>query len=285
MYLRDLYRLAGVAGAAVVIGLAFHRLTLALLLGCAGYLLWEHINLHRLRKWLAHRRRHDAPDWPGIFEEICIEIDRLRERHKKRKNMIGRYLSRFQTATKALPDATIVLDDDNRVEWANKAAETFLAVRWPTDAVERITNLVRMPEFRRFIERPEPHATLDFISPLSQQTHLNILIAPYGANEWLLVARDVTALQRANRIRSDFVANVSHELRTPLTVFRGYLETLAAHKERLPADWRPAFDQMTAHAERMQAIIEELLLLSRLEQNDALSAPQPVSVAEMLADI
>ena len=122
-------------------------------------------------------------------------------------------------------------------------------------------------------------------SPTNRSRHLNILTAPYGNKQRLLVARDVTQLHRANEIRSDFVANVSHELRTPITVFRGYLETMRMQDDAVPAGWAAGLEQMTVQADRMRSLVEELLLLSSLEAEDRVPKPVTVDVAGLITEI
>ena len=185
----------------------------------------------------------------------------------------------------ALPDAVVVLDDEAQVQWANAAASKYLGIKWPEDVNQRITNLVRMPELREFLQQQNPEMSTEIASPTDQRIHLSVRIAPYGKNQWLFVARDVTELHQVNQIRSDFVANVSHELRTPITVFKGYLENMEDQAEELPKTWSVAVEQMTSHVERMHSIIEELLLLSRLEQSPTISNPSPVDVSALLTVI
>jgi two-component system phosphate regulon sensor histidine kinase PhoR len=285
MFAHDLMRFAAVVLVALAAGLVTGHVTLMLLAACLIYLAWQHANLVRLYRWLQQRKDHDPPEYPGVFEEICVEVDKLRERHKKRKKKLARYLSQFQQATKALPDATVVMDSHGSVRWANKAASQSLGINYPADLDRRITNLVRSPELRDFLEQRRPESTLNLTSPTTPGMHLSLRLVPYGTDEWLLVARDVTELQRAHQVRSDFVANVSHELRTPITVFRGYLENLEALRDRFPPEWRTAFEHMKSHAERMQSTIEELLLLSRLELGTEVPHQQAVPVPELLADI
>ncbi|NDF04597.1 MAG: phosphate regulon sensor histidine kinase PhoR, partial [Betaproteobacteria bacterium] len=80
----------------------------------------------------------------------------------------------------------------------------------------------------------------------------------------LLLTRDVTQLERLETTRRDFVANVSHELKTPLTVLAGFLETMQS-LPLTPAQQQEVLATMTSQAERMQRIIDDLLILSRLE--------------------
>jgi two-component system phosphate regulon sensor histidine kinase PhoR len=80
-----------------------------------------------------------------------------------------------------------------------------------------------------------------------------------------LLAQDVTQLKRMEQMRKDFVANVSHELRTPLTVLKGYLETLQDSGEGVSPLLSHSFKQMLEQTERMQYLVDDLLLLSNLE--------------------
>ena len=187
--------------------------------------------------------------------------------------------------TRALPDATVVLDVNAEVRWANTAARRDLGIRWPEDVGQRITNLIRSPELRSFVESGRDDIAIEIPSPSDPKRHLSVLLAPYGREQRLCVARDITQLHRVNQIRRDFVANVSHELRTPITVFRGYLETLASQSELCPPAWRPALAQMLSHAERMRMLVEELLLLSTLEREDRVPQPETVDVSELIGDI
>ena len=138
-----------------VLGDAFLGLAVALAVYCA----WLHRQLNQLLGWIRNRKQTEAPDPRGVFEDLCREIDYLRERHKKRKKKLGSYLKQFQQATRALPDSTVVLDDDGNVQWANKAATDVLGVRWPEDAGQRLSNLVRIPALLEFIEAPRAEKT------------------------------------------------------------------------------------------------------------------------------
>ncbi len=96
----------------------------------------------------------------------------------------------------------------------------------------------------------------------------------------------VAHIQHLERIRQDFVANVSHELRTPLTVMHGYLEILLDQDLDETKPWRKMFLQMQQQTARMENLVENLLLLSRLENNEQEKALKSViSVTELLSCI
>jgi two-component system phosphate regulon sensor histidine kinase PhoR len=112
-----------------------------------------------------------------------------------------------------------------------------------------------------------------------------MLITRYGNNEHLMLVRDVTRLHLLEQMRKDFVANVSHELRTPLTVICGYLETLLDNVEEVNPRWVRALQQMQQQGGRMQTLLNDLLLLAKLEATDYPSDNQPVAVPALLQSI
>ncbi len=285
MSVADGYRLILCVAFGACLGILFGDVPLGMLVSLAAYVAWIHSRLSGLLKWVRNRKEYEAPETEGVFEDITLEIDYLRERHKKRKKKLASYLKQFRQATRALPDATIVLDRDGNVQWANKASEQTLGVRWPEDVAQRITNLVRNPELVEFVDAAVDGTSIDISSPTENERQFNIRLAHYGKDQLLFVARDTTELQRANQIRKDFVANVSHELKTPLTVIKGYVETLSMKSDLMPEGYPAALTEMEKHANRMQYLVEDLLLLSQLERGDAVGGEQPIAVAELISEI
>lgn len=284
---KDFLRLSIVLGLALIIGLITEHVLLVMLSVALACIFWQQKKLSQLLIWIRSRDDNDAPDVPGTLEEICREIDRLQLRHKKRKKKLAGYLQQFHQATTALPDATVVLDEENRIQWANKAAAQFLNIHWPQDQRQRITNLIRSPALNRYLEHnyEDQRSTVEIKSPLAADIYLSLRIVPYGKNQRLFVARDVTRIQKLVEIRKDFVANVSHELRTPLTVLRGYLETMQQHKQQCPEQWRPSLTVMQDQAIRMESVINDLLMISRLEEGRFVTNSETVIVPEMIAKI
>jgi two-component system phosphate regulon sensor histidine kinase PhoR len=104
---------------------------------------------------------------------------------------------------------------------------------------------------------------------------------PSGA---FLTFHDITELRRLEQVRKDFVANASHELRTPLTSIRGFVEALEDGAAEQPETAQRFLAKIRTHADRMAALIEDLLELSRLEAGERAASQEVVAPAEVAAD-
>ncbi len=197
------------------------------------------------------------------------ELIKQRQKHRKRKRKIGKLLSEFRESTSALPDATVVLDSDQAVQWWNDKADTKLGFDRKNCRGKHIRKLLHDPVFRAYLDAGDFSHPIQIPAPLDDGITLEIRIVPFGKGKLLLQARDITRLAQLETIRSDFVANVSHEMRTPLTVVHGYLESMLHGRDDGLDPWRGIVEQMYQQSARMQRIVEDLLLISRLEsEND-----------------
>lgn len=254
---------------------------LSLLLAVLVYLARQIFHINRMSLWL--RNGGKIPEGSGIWEEIYFLIYKLRRRNKNRKKRLIEMLERFRTATAALPDATVVLAQRDEIDWFNEAAERLLGLR-KSDIGQQISNLLRASKFAEFLSATDSNGTLSISSPVQENIQLEIRIVPYGEDLRLLVAQDVTQIRFMERVRSDFVANVSHELRTPLTVMRGYLETLGEAETELPERYYKMFRRMEEQTLRMQKLIDDLLVLTKLESG-TLALAQPVKIRALLSSV
>jgi len=178
-----------------------------------------------------------------------------------------------------------MLDSDGNLEWWNRAAETLLGLKTPQDGGQPVTNLVRHPRFKEYFERENYVEPLEIPSPINDHLRVQLNITRYGNNEHLMLVRDVTRIHQLEQMRKDFVANVSHELRTPLTVIAGYLETLLDNVDDVNPRWARALQQMGQQGARMQTLLNDLLLLAKLEATDYPSDNQPVAVETLLKTV
>jgi len=284
-WLREFWRMAALFGGALFVGwlldMPLGLFTLALM----AYLGWHLYNLYRLERWYYRRKKTEPPHASGIWGEAFEHIYQLQRSNRQRKKRLATILSRFKESTAAMPDATVVLTEDDRIEWFNKAAKRYLGLKNKQDIGQRIDNLIRHSRFSEFLARGDFAEPLEMASPLDDQRYFSFRIVPYGNNQKLLVVRDITRLKRLERMRSDFVANVSHELRTPLTVLTGYLENMTDATGEHDGQWDKSLQQMQSQTQRMTRLVEDLLMLSRLENEEKSALRDPVAVSAILASL
>jgi len=193
-------------------------------------------------------------------------------------------------AAQALPDGVVSLDENLCITACNRAAASHLAVSMDACQGRDVVTLLAAPAFTDYAHaRDWREPVLVRVSPESD-THTNaesrllmLRLVPYGRSRRLLISRDVTQLDKLETTRRDFVANVSHELRTPLTVLAGFLETLRdLPQDAVSNEQRDQYmTMMYEQAQRMQAIVADLLTLSTLESSPG-SAPAPVNMLALI---
>lgn len=258
----------------------------SLAVGLALYLGWTLKQLLRLHEWLRlHKPDEAPPDGYGLWGEVFDSIYHLQRRDQRVRGRLQAVIDRVQESTAALRDAVIMLDSDGNLEWWNRAAETLLGLKTPQDSGQPVTNLVRHPRFKEYFEQENYLEPLEIPSPINDRMRVQLHITRYGNNEHLMLVRDVTRIHQLEQMRKDFVANVSHELRTPLTVIAGYLETLLDNVEEVNPRWVRALQQMQQQGGRMQTLLNDLLLLAKLEATDYPSDNQPVAIDALLQSI
>jgi two-component system phosphate regulon sensor histidine kinase PhoR len=259
-------------------GLFFPLMCLLLL----AILMRQVFQINRFERWISMGARGTYPQTSGIWEEIYYGVYRIKKNEKRRKKKLGKMVDQFRQSTEALPDAAVVLGSYDEIEWANKAARDVLGLQ-QSDKGQRIPNLIRFPEFIRYLKSGYYQDAIVLPSPVDSRITLSVRIISYGAGLRLLLAQDVTQLKQMERMRKDFVANVSHELRTPLTVLKGYLETLQDMDDGTSPLLTGSLEQMRGQTERMRHLVDDLLLLARLETQKKKS--QCVNVPALLNQI
>nr|VFK57962.1 MAG: two-component system, OmpR family, phosphate regulon sensor histidine kinase PhoR [Candidatus Kentron sp. TUN]VFK67026.1 MAG: two-component system, OmpR family, phosphate regulon sensor histidine kinase PhoR [Candidatus Kentron sp. TUN] len=280
-------------GAMVVfsLGFWFGKALESLYVVTLAYLGWHLFQLHKLRTWLYDPKVSSSPKFMGVWREVLNDIEvQLHlsdgQAGRKRKPKLDWIVKRFNKSISALPDAAILFGPNDEIEWWNLAADELFGLRKDRDKGKPITHLIHHPAFvRQLREEKIWRKPLEISSPVDTDIWLMIVVVPAGKSRRLLQARDSTRLHRLEQVRRDFVANVSHELRTPLTVINGYVETLLDHDDTKSFSWYPVLSKIHQQAGRMGKIVEDLLLLSRLEIGTEQPRQEHVSVATLLESI
>lgn len=240
--------------------------------------LWQEF---RLARWLENPDEVDPPDATGTWGDIFYRLQKLQKRQKASRGELTSALEQFEHAAMAVPDGMVILNRSDQIEWCNPASRKFLGLDCERDRGQFVRYLLRQAHFLDFLDAADYSRRLVCKSPINRELTLSLQLVPFGASQKLLVARDITDLERVDAMRRDFIANVSHELRTPLTVVGGFVETLADAPDLPPGESRRYFDLMLDHTRRMQHLLDDLLTLSRLESAEHTLNDEPVNVSEL----
>jgi two-component system phosphate regulon sensor histidine kinase PhoR len=282
---REIWILVGIAVLSLIFGALTDRPFLIAALGFGLYIAWTLRHLRNLHRWLLNRRAGDMPEAGGLWGDVFDEIHKLVKQASRRQDQLSGMLARFQKAASAVPDAVVVLSQVGDIEWANRSAASLLGIHYPHDAGVRLLNLLRVPGFAQYLERGEYAEPLEITSPDNSEIHVSIQITPFGSSQKLVIGRDVTRLMRLEQMRRHFVANVSHELRTPLTVLGGYVETLQQMDQIRMEDLKKHLSTMHEQSQRMQRLVDDLLMLSKLETAPPRTQVEPVDSAALLKSL
>jgi len=270
---------------AVVAGAVSGRTLPCLLAALLGYLGWHLYQLQRLPRLLANRQAA-GPHPFGLWREAIASIQSRLAEDRERCGQLEKLVTGFRNTINALPDAVITLDPEGHVTWANPAATSLLTIRWPAVAGNTLTALIPDPLVREYLARGDFTQPLVCNAPHDRARILSLMVMPPDeeSGQRLLVAREITRQYHLDTAKRDFVANISHELRTPLTVISGLAEQFGLDSQSRPGLQRPA-QLMQQQVQRMNAMITDLLILSRLESQQESGRNEQVDVADMLATI
>ncbi|HDS1152600.1 TPA: phosphate regulon sensor histidine kinase PhoR [Pluralibacter gergoviae] len=262
---------------ALILGLIFGRLSWFLLAAVTGLLAWHFWNLLRLSWWLWVDRSMTPPPGRGSWEPLLYGLHQMQMRNKKRRKELGNLIKRFRSGAESLPDAVVLITEEGAIFWCNGLAQQLLNLRWPDDNGQNILNLLRYPEFSRYLSARDFSRPLNLV--LNSGRHLELRVMPYSKKQLLMVARDVTQMHQLEGARRSFFANVSHELRTPLTVLKGYMEMM----DQLEGSAQEkALHTMREQTQRMESLVNQLLTLSRIEASPQGPLRETVDVPLML---
>ncbi|WP_291010256.1 phosphate regulon sensor histidine kinase PhoR [Hydrogenophaga sp.] len=257
------------------------------LLGALVWAIFDGLRARELLNWIAKGEASRAPSLSGTWGELVERCRKLIKKLEKKAQNSDARLEDFLAAIQASPNGVVLLDATGRIEWANLTAANHLGFDPQRDLGQYVRNMVRAPAFTAYLNAADFSYEIQVDGPgprPSQPSKISLQIHPYGKKRKLMLTRDVTALQLAETMRRDFVANVSHEIRTPLTVLSGFVETMqsipleAADRERYLA-------LMSQQAQRMQTLVSDLLTLSRLEGSPAPGAGEWVDGDELLSHV
>ena len=277
-------RLALALAVGAAVGMIFHAPWLALSVVLAVTLVLQLRQLDRALRWLRSDQLELAPDLQGPWAELIARTVRLYRRKQFHKRRLLKVLRELRRSTAAMPDGVVMLNPQSEILWFNRNAGRLLGLRRKGDVGLRIDNLVRHPDFVRYLRAGQYSMPVVIRAGANGEQYLSLQLVPYGAGQRLMLVRDVTRESRLDAMRRDFVANASHELRSPLTVMTGYLETLTQDSDLDPLLLGP-LQEMRRQSQRMNGIVHDLLELSRLESSEREADFEPIDVVALMAQL
>lgn len=287
LILPAMVRLGLLGAAALVVGLIFGErsgLWFAAI-ALASYAVAHLYYLGALGDWLERPRLTSIPNGIGTWSEVFARLYRMRRASEINERRLLDNEARFRRTISALPEGIVLIDAALQIEWCNPVAERHLGLKLQADQGLRLTNLVRDPAFVAYMTSGEFDEALRFRPLANPEIALAVTVIEFEPARSIVITRDVTQTERVDAMRRDFVANVSHELRTPLTVVNGFLETLLDSEAPLDETRRRHLRLMHEQAQRMQRLVEDLLMLSRLESQDNPLADEDVDVPRLVSEL
>ncbi len=255
-----------------------------------GGISWFLLDLYRAKqflRWLRIGETSTVCVCNGLWGEASARVKRLVRSREQMTRDSQQQLKDFLAAFQASPNGVVLLDSQGQIEWFNQMAATHFGFDAQRDMRQQIGNLVRDPGFASYFSSHDYRRELIMRgreNTPARPVKLSVHLHPYGEGKQMLLTRDVTAMEQAEAMRRDFIANVSHEIRTPLTVLAGFVETL----QTLPLDEQDRqryLALMALQAERIQTLVSDLLTLSRLEGSPPPGDANWVCVPTLMCEI
>ncbi len=228
---------------------------------------------------------------PVEIVELAKSMNRMGSALERRVRELTRHRHQREAILTAMHDGVLAIDREQRLIMLNRAAGEMLGLTAEPAVGRLVPEALRVAQLQQFIQSsleggavPAEAALIRLEGERLLQASAAPLLDEEGqASGLLVVLADVTRLHRLESMRRQFVANVSHELRTPITSIKGFIETLLDGALTEPENARRFVEIMARQADRLAAIIDDLLALSRIERlgEGELDEPEPMSVAPL----
>lgn len=223
-----------------------------------------------------------------------LALEKLTERRRELQERVRESEQSVQAVFGAMLDGLVVVDDLRRVRLMNREFRRIFGIDEDISG-GTLLELMRHASVDRLVleairNREAQRETIRLSRGAGEGREMEVSAVPLGENSAhmegaVVLFRDVTHVRQVEDMRREFVANVSHELRTPLSIFRGYLETLLDDPHQPPGELLRILEIMERHSDRLNALVEDVLSLARLESPGAELNLSEVDLPELLHSI
>ncbi len=267
-----------------IFGLATSDVRVGLAVATTSLLIFWGWQLSRMYRWFA-----DPEELPPIgnagVRGVLRDVYVLRSRSLQRAQPAMRPKPYAKESLASMREAALIINARAELVWCNDAAEYLLGIAFSEEEGRPLTDVISVKALRKYMREENFQKPLRVKPGPAPEYCLQFEFSRFGVNDRLVFIKDVTEQDKLERMRRDFVGNVSHELRTPLTVIKGYLETLQSIVADDDKTLRKSFASMEAQAARMEALIADLLWLSRIESVEGERKEDAIDVRELLSTL
>ena len=231
---------------------------------------------------------------PKELSSVATALSKIaKEFRSSQKEVIKRQIQQ-EVILENMDEGVISVSEDGRVNHINLSAKEILGIALESEESVHVRELIRLPVLRKFIEKALLH---------QKKREREIVIDEVGASERILIVRsspifsvkskyrgsifvlmDVSEVRKLEHHRQEFVSNVSHELKTPLTSIKGYAETMQNPVLSSQKHFREFSKVIQKHADHLNSLIDNLLMLSELESGDQVSDGQWILLEDVIRE-
>ena len=248
------------------------------------WIIYQSFQQDRFLDWLKNSSYKPNPAGHGTWQLIYSSMNSLLKTAEIQESKLKNSLIAFKKATEAMEDGLLIIDNNNYIKAVTPRAERYLNISQEQDYGSNLLNHIRHPSFAEFLLSKSLNKTITIENLSLDKKALEFKLLPFDTNQKIILCRDVTKVKQLEAEKKDFVASASHELKTPLTVISGYLETISeievskTEKHRMIAE-------MLLQAERMDGLINDLLLLSKLEKYNPLKSKCQTNLSSLVSEL
>lgn len=215
---------------------------------------------------------------------IARAVEDVRADAARRMQVLEEERGKLAIVLDSMQDWVVAVDPGGYILWAN--APMRRALNGNVQAGHALVSAVRDPAVLLCVRVSLDDGTFceGRATGVLPGRVFNVTVAPIASGGAVVVLRDATPIEQAERTQREFVANVSHELRTPLTSISGYVETLLDLETELSPTARNFLGIILKNATRMTRLTEDLLALARVESGEEKFAPEPQPADRLVTD-
>jgi two-component system phosphate regulon sensor histidine kinase PhoR len=228
----------------------------------------------------------------GKFAQLTFPLEKLAAEQERLRQQISHDAFNLRTILASMEEGVMVVDAQHVVRLVNPSFLQLFDVKGDPLG-QTVLRTLRETAFEELIttalntsEAQTGEITLSAVKPPRHfAAHAVPMREQNGAPGVVMIVRDISRLKQLEEVRREFVANVSHELRTPLSIFQGYLENLLDDPTMARKEQAEIFDILRKHSSRLNALLEDLLTIARLEARHEKLSRQELSLGELIRGV